>query len=270
MSTRSFPVWFVDAFTDTLFRGNPAAVVALKDRWLPDRQLQAIASEINLSETAFFLPGQDPIPLRWFTPLLEVPLCGHATLATALVVRDGFMRLPPDEDIVFDTASGKLKVSGKPGRFILDFPARSTVTSDMSLATMSAIVGAPVLELFESVDRYVCVLADATAVRGLSPDLSAIARLPLPGLIMTAPDGNDAFVSRYFAPAKGVAEDPVTGTSHCTLAPFWGARLGSNPILGRQVSARSGEILCRCERDRVFLEGSGRLFLQGQINVPDS
>ncbi|SDN42079.1 PhzF family phenazine biosynthesis protein [Ensifer sp. YR511] len=267
MSIRTFPIWYVDAFTENLFGGNPAAVVALEDTWLPDEQLRAIAGEINLSETAFFLRGHDPIPLRWFTPLVEVPLCGHATLATAWVIRNE-LREANGEHIVFDTASGRLNISGSSGRFILDFPARPSVTSSMPLSTLTDVIGAPVVELFESVDRYVCVVANKDAVKRLAPDLSKIATLPLPGLVVTARDGDDAFVSRYFAPAKGVAEDPVTGTSHCTLAPFWGDRLNRNPILGRQLSARSGEILCRVERDRVFLEGKGRLFLKGHINVP--
>lgn len=265
---RTLPLWQVDAFTDRVFGGNPAAVVAIDDGWLHDDILQAIAGENNLAETAFVLKGRAPVPLRWFTPRVEVPLCGHATLAAALVLGEELKQFAPDQPIDFETKSGSLTVRRVDGRYVLDFPARPTSPSELPKATLADAIGTEVLELFESVDRYVCVVKDEGAVASLTPNIARICALPLPGVVVTALSDGGAFVSRYFAPAKGVDEDPVTGTSHCTLAPFWGARLGKDRMLGRQLSARSGAIQCRVASGRVLLEGCGRIYLRGEIYVP--
>jgi len=264
---RTLPLWQVDAFTDRVFGGNPAAVVVLEDEWLSDETLKAIAAENNLSETAFLLKNRNPIPLRWFTPRMEVPLCGHATLAAALVLTECVEPVAEDGALAFETRSGTLVVARQARKYILDFPAVELKPSRDS-QLLSAVLGVEVLELFETADRYICVLEEEATVAGLSPDSTKIRALRLPGLVVTALAGDDTFVSRYFAPAKGVEEDPVTGTSHCALAPFWGGRLRKSILVGRQLSQRGGAIRCEVRSGRVLLEGEGRLVLRGEIYLP--
>lgn len=262
------PIWQVDAFASEVFGGNPAAVVAISGPWPGDRILQAIAAENNLSETAFVLTGENPIPLRWFTPAVEVPLCGHATLATAAVLHKVLGAVSASAVLEFATLSGPLYVQVDADSYILDFPARVTTQTGVSKALIESVIGTAINEVWESVDRYVCVLGNEFAVRSVSPDFTAVSKLQLPGLIVTAPGDECDFVSRYFAPAKGVPEDPVTGTSHCTLAPFWGQRLGKTSLRARQVSARGGQIDCSIHGDRVHLTGECKFYLQGSIAVP--
>jgi PhzF family phenazine biosynthesis protein len=258
------PIYQVDAFSSRLFGGNPAAVVVL-DAFPDDALLHAIAAENNLAETAFLVPDDGQYRLRWFTPLVEVPLCGHATLASAAVVME---RLEPGRtEVVFHTASGDLGVRRSATGYVLDFPARKPelVPTPSGLA---AALGCEPLEVLDDGFVYTAVLLDARTVRELAPDVDAIARLARPGLAVTAPgDGPYDCVSRYFAPAKGVPEDPVTGSAHCALAPYWGNRLGKTTLFAFQASRRGGELVCRLAGGRVELEGGCVFYLEGRIAV---
>jgi len=258
------PIYQVDAFTSRRFAGNPAAVMVL-DRFADDAVLQAIAAENNLAETAFLVADGEDYRLRWFTPTVEVPLCGHATLASAAVV---MQRLSPQRRrVVFHSASGPLPVERAPAGYVMNFPARPS----LPIATPDALVAALGVRPVEVVaDRfnYLALLQSADQVRHLAPDAVAVARLDRDGVIVTAPgdDGYD-FVSRYFAPAKGIPEDPVTGGAHCALAPYWAARLGKTEFRAFQASRRGGEITCRLVGDRVELEGSCVFYLEGRAEV---
>lgn len=266
------PIYQVDAFTDRLFGGNPAAVVVL-DAFPDTALMHAIAAENNLSETAFLVPHDGQYRLRWFTPLVEMPLCGHATLASAAVVME---RLEPGRtEVVFYTASGPLPVRRSATGYVLNFPAR-TLVPVAAPPGLAAALGCHPHELLDVLDDgfgYTVVLADARAVRELTPDFNAIGRLPRtglarPGLAVTARgDGDYDCVSRYFAPAKGVPEDPVTGSAHCALAPYWGERLGKTTLRAFQASRRGGELACRLVDGRVELEGGCVLYLEGRITV---
>lgn len=252
----------VDAFTDRHFGGNPAAVVPLT-AWLPDDLLQAIAGENNLSETAFFVPLGPGLQLRWFTPVREVDLCGHATLATAHVLFDllGYDR----SAIRFDTRSGPLFVEKQAGRLVMDFPADPPTPCAMIEALVGGLGQTPVA-LLAAAD-YMAVFDSEAIVRTLRPDQNLLAQLDLRGVMVTAPGVEVDFVSRFFAPKYGIPEDPVTGAAHCALAPYWAGRLGKNQLEARQVSQRGGEITCRVHGDRVTLIGSAVLYLEGDIHV---
>jgi len=258
------PIFQVDAFTTRRFAGNPAAVMPM-DHFLTDAALQAIAAENNLAETAFLVPEAADYRLRWFTPTTEVPLCGHATLASAAVVME---RLQPGRSrVVFHTASGPLTVTRADAGYVMDFPARpaSAVAAPAGLAQALGII--PV-EVFDDSFNYLALLECAAAVRGLAPDMALLARLDRSGVIVTAPgDGTYDFVSRFFAPAKGIPEDPVTGGAHCTLAPYWAARLGRAVFRAFQASPRGGEIICRLNGDRVELQGTCVFYLEGEAEI---
>lgn len=262
---KRLPLYQVDAFASRLFAGNPAAVVVL-DHFPDDALLHAIAAENNLPETAFLVPDNGRYRLRWFTPTIEVPLCGHATLASSAVVME---RLEPGRtEVVFDTASGPLAVRRENGAYVMDFPLHrpQPVAPPPGLAAM---LGATPLETLDDGFNYIVLLRDAQAVRALAPDLAAIARLDRSGVVATAP-GDDAydFVSRYFAPAKGIPEDPVTGGAHCALAPYWAGRLDKPALRAFQASRRGGEVACRVAAERVELEGRCVFYLEGHIVVP--
>ena len=250
----------LDAFTTRRFAGNPAAVMLL-ETYPDDATLQALAAENNLAETAFIVPDGDDYKIRWFTPTVEVPLCGHATLASAAVVLE---RLEAGRDrVVFHSASGPLPVRRSGQFYSMDFPARrcSPVVPPEGLADA---LGATAMETLWDGFNVLVRFASATEVRQLSPDLAAIARLPAAGVIVTAPgDSEHDCVSRYFAPAKGIPEDPVTGGAHCALAPFWAERIGKAELRAFQASARGGELICRLHGDRVELEGSCIFYLEG-------
>ena len=260
----SLPIYQVDAFTDTVFGGNPAAVVPL-ERWPSDAQLQAIAAENNLSETAFIVPQGVGYGLRWFTPTVEVDLCGHATLAAAHVITT---ILEPDRQRVdfFTQAAGILTVERDGDRLVLDFPARPPKTVNAPTALTAALGGpAPLAELTarDEVVQY----EDAAAVSDLTPDFRVLGQLDR-AVIVTAPgtDGVD-FVSRFFAPTHGIDEDPVTGSAHCTLIPFWAKRLGRTVLEARQISARGGALMCEHRGERVRIGGRAVLYLEGRIHV---
>lgn len=264
----SHPIYQIDAFTDRLFAGNPAAVVPL-ERWPEDALMQAVAAENNLSETAFFVPsdGEDDVDyrLRWFTPVTEVDLCGHATLATGWLILN---RLDPTRvSVRFQSMSGPLTVARDGERVALDFPARPATEVPRPVGAIKALGARP--ESFHLATKAMAVFAEAKTVREAEPDLDWIARLPSDGLILTAPGDEDGidFVSRYFAPRAGIPEDPVTGSAHCTLVPYWAERLGRARLEAAQVSARGGRVSCRLDGDRVFLSGLARLYLEGRIDV---
>jgi PhzF family phenazine biosynthesis protein len=257
-------IFQLDAFTTRRFSGNPAAVVPL-DAFPEADLMQAIAAENNLSETAFLVREGADYRLRWFTPRLEVPLCGHATLASAAVVCE---RLEPGRArVVFHTLSGALTVSRAGERYVMDFPARSFERVEEP-PTLAAALGAAPVEVVADAANFVALLRDAATVRALAPDFAALERLPRSGVVVTARgEGPYDFVSRYFAPAKGVPEDPVTGGAHCGLAPYWAQRLGKTSFRAYQASPRGGEVLCRALGDRVELEGACVFYLEGEIRL---
>lgn len=257
-------MWQVDAFTDRLFGGNPAAV-ALLESWLPDALLQSIAAENNLPETAFVVPDGSDYGLRWFTPTVEVRLCGHATLASAHVL---FAREPDRRAIRFHTRwSGVLVAVRRGDEIELDFPSRPPRGIALPVDGARAL-GVGAAGAWDSAEDLMVVLDHEDAVRDLKPDIAALAKLPFRGVIVTAPgrDGID-FVSRFFAPAAGVDEDPVTGSAHCVLAPYWAERLGKTTLLARQVSRRGGELRCTLAGDRVLLAGRAVTYSEGQVCV---
>jgi len=257
------PIFQVDAFTGRLFSGNPAAVCPLP-HWLDDSDLQAIAAENNLSETAFFVSQPDGgYTLRWFTPAAEVDLCGHATLATAHVL---FNHLTPEQSRVrFQTRSGILPVS-KRGRLIeLDFPAQKPQTIDPPAGLITGL-GAQPLEVFAA-SYYLVVYQNEATVRAVLPDFKLLGQLPFDGVCITAPGDQSDFCSRFFAPALGVPEDPVTGSAHTLLTPFWAERLGKKELHATQVSQRGGELYCRDQGERVLIAGEAITFLKGFIEL---
>jgi len=258
------PIFQLDAFTNRRFAGNPAAVMPMNS-FLGDATLQAIAAENNLAETAFLVPEGGDYRLRWFTPATEVPLCGHATLASATVVME---RLEPARSrVVFHSASGPLTVNRTEAGYVMQFPARTAerVPAPPGLAEALGVVPAAV---FANAFNYMALLANAQAVRELSPDIAGIARLDRGGLIVTAPgDGVYDFVSRYFAPAKGIPEDPVTGAAHCMLTPYWAKQLNKKEFRAFQASRRGGEVICRLTESGVELEGSCVFYLEGEVEI---
>ncbi len=258
------PIFQVDAFTDRRFAGNPAAVMPMAE-FPPDSLLQAIAAENNLAETAFLVPTNGGYRLRWFTPMVEVPLCGHATLASAAVVME---RLDPGRTtVVFHSASGPLTVRRAASGYVMDFPSRPSKEIPAPPALAAALRASPT-EVFINAFNYMAILESAQLVRKLEPDMAGIARMDRPGVIVTAPgEQTYDFVSRYFAPAKGIPEDPVTGAAHCMLAPYWSARLGKKSLRAFQASRRGGEIICRLKEDRVELEGSCVFFMEGEVEI---
>jgi PhzF family phenazine biosynthesis protein len=257
-------IFQVDAFTTRRFAGNPAAVMPL-DSFLEDSVLQDIAAENNLAETAFLVPDDGDYRLRWFTPNTEVPLCGHATLASAAVVME---RLEPERiRAVFHTLSGPLTVDRKGAGYVMDFPVRLSEPVKTPPG-LSEAVGVLPIEVFRNAFNYLALLESEQILRELAPDMAAIARLDRSGVIGTAPgNGIYDFISRYFAPAKGIPEDPVTGAAHTMLVPYWANRLSKTEFRAFQASRRGGEIICRLVGDRVELEGACVFYLEGEVTL---
>lgn len=255
-------IYQVDAFADRLFGGNPAAVCPL-EAWLPDRVMQDIAAENNLSETAFFVPRGRDYDLRWFTPTIETDLCGHATLASGYIV---MTRLAPDRsDATFHTKSGPLKVTRRGELFELDLPSQPPAEVVMPRRFTDAL-GRPPTRIMAAA-KYLAIYESESDVATLTPDLNVLAGVDRDGVIVTAPGRDVDFVSRYFAPHAGIPEDPVTGSAHCTLVPYWAARLGKTSLRARQISRRGGELFCNLNGDRVILAGRAALYLEGRIHV---
>ena len=264
------PLYQVDAFASGPFRGNPAAVCPL-DRWLPDWILQEIAAENNLSETAFYVQSRTSLSLsyqlRWFTPTVEVDLCGHATLAAASVILD-VRRETEAPRVVFASKSGELAVEREGDLYYLDFPSRPPEPCKAT-AEIHAALGASPAQVLASRD-LLCVFATQDQVAALHPDLAKLSAIDRFAFIATAPGQDCDFVSRFFAPAQGVPEDPVTGSAHSTLIPYWSGRLGKTKLFARQISRRGGELWCEERGPRVRIGGRAIQYLEGRIQVPET
>jgi PhzF family phenazine biosynthesis protein len=255
------PMFQVDAFTDEMFAGNPAAVCLLEG-WLPDTTLQSIAAENNLSETAFLVRRGDGFELRWMTPIAEVELCGHATLAAGLIVLGEID--PGRAEVRFETrAAGTLTVARSGDRLLMHLPVREPDRIPEP-AGLAAALGREPVEVWQR-GKLMAVLASEAEVAALDPDLAWIERHDSDGLIVTAPGDEHDFVSRYFAPHLGIPEDPVTGSAHCLLAPYWIERLRREPLRGRQISARGGEIEVRLAGDQIAITAGAVVYLRGEI-----
>jgi PhzF family phenazine biosynthesis protein len=259
----NLPFYQVDAFTDRLFSGNPAGVCPLAG-WLTDELLQSIAAENNLAETAFFVPGEEGFELRWFTPEVEVDLCGHATLAAAHVL---FLHLgQPGEVVRFQTRSGILEVSREGDLLALDFPARPAISCECPDDLAAGLGRRPVATA--KARDYFAIFETEEEIRSLRPDMEVLSRLECLGIIATAPGKDCDFVSRFFAPGAGVPEDPVTGSAHCTLIPYWAKRLGKTKLHARQLSRRGGELWCEDLGARVRMSGRAVTYLTGFLHLP--
>lgn len=264
ISIMKLPYYEVSAFTTNPFGGNPAGVCPL-EAWLPDVVLQGIAANNNLAETAFTVPRGNDFELRWFTPTVEMDLCGHATLAAAAVL---FNELGASGDEVkFHSRSGWLTVSRQGDLLTLDFPARAPASCPVPEALIRGL-GVTPKEVFKARD-YFAVFSNEAEVLALKPDFAWLKLRDCLGVIVTAAGADCDFVSRFFAPGAGVDEDPVTGSAHCTLIPFWAQRLGKARLFARQVSARGGELFCELAGDRVWIGGKAVLYLRGEIHIED-
>jgi PhzF family phenazine biosynthesis protein len=260
-------IFQVDAFASELFRGNPAAVMPL-DHWLDDAQLQSIAMENNLSETAFLVAEGDGFSLRWFTPEVEVDLCGHATLAAAHVLYEHLGHA--GDDILFSSKSGELRVSRGANGITLDFPALEMIASEVNVSLCDAL-GAVASETFATADAsgpLLYVYEFEEDVSAMTPDFSALRSSGVSAVIATAPGNECDFVSRFFAPLVGIDEDPVTGSAHCSLVPYWSGRLQKDALDCRQISARGGSLQCELRGDRVFMSGRAVTFMRGTVLMP--
>jgi len=258
------PIFFVDAFSGAPFTGNPAAVCLL-DRPRPEEWLRNVAREMNLSETAFLLPEGDGFSLRWFTPAVEVDLCGHATVASAHILWERGL-LPLDNEARFFTKSGLLTARERKGWIELNFPAEPAKPVDSSL-NLEEILGVPAFLVGRNRINYLVEVADEAAVRGLKPDMSLLSGLECRGVIVTSRSSTKEFdfVSRFFAPRAGIPEDPVTGSAHCCLGPYWGKRLGKTAMTAYQASARGGIVKVELMGERVLLTGKAVTILAGEI-----
>lgn len=257
-------IFQVDAFTDTLFRGNPAAVCIL-DEWLKEEVMQSIGAENNLAETAFIVKRENGFDIRWFTPTVEVALCGHATLAAAHII---FHQLNYDkEEIIFNTQkSGILKVAKKGDVLVLDFPTDDYKKVDLFPEIEEAFQHS-LEELYKGKSDYMVVLKNEDAVSNFLPDFRKLSKIETRGIIVTAPGNTVDFVSRFFTPQQGIDEDPVTGSAHTTLIPYWSKRLKKEELEARQISKRGGTLYCRHQGERVSIGGKSKLYLTGEIFV---
>ena len=258
------PFYQIDAFTSSLFSGNPAGVCLLDD-WLEDATMQAIAAENNLSETAFLVPRDEEYHIKWFTPKVEVDLCGHATLASAFVI---FSYVDKSRDTVcFDSASGPLTVKREKNSLSMDFPADtpspcptpSELLDGLRIDPKEVLLGRDYLVVYDSEEK----------IKSLRPDMDKLSQLDRRGIIVTAPGSRCDFVSRFFAPGVGIPEDPVTGSAHCTLVPFWAKNTGKTQFHALQLSQRGGELFCELMGDRVAIAGKSVTYLEGTITIDD-
>lgn len=259
------PLYQVDAFASSIFRGNPAAVVPLSD-WLDADTMQRIAAENNLAETVFFVPLTQGFHIRWFTPEVEMDLCGHATLASAHVLYEHLGYTAPE--VTFESASGPLRVSRQAGWLTLDFPSRPPVPSSAPDQVLKGIGGRP-SQVLQARDFFL-VYDSLEEILDLRPNPLSLPQVAsgVGGIIVTAPGEDVDFVSRFFTPGASVFEDPVTGSAHCSLIPYWAHRLGKTQLTARQVSARGGELRCALHGDRVDISGQAVTYLHGQIYLP--
>jgi PhzF family phenazine biosynthesis protein len=256
------PIYQADAFTDILFGGNPAAVCPL-DAWLPDETMQKIAIENNLAETAFFVKNEQGYKLRWFTPEYEIDLCGHATLASAHIL---FTELGYKGDAIsFETVkAGTLIVTKNGNKYSMDFPSRPAILIEPPVGLIEALGEKQPMEVLRSRD-YFLVYESENDIKDISPDFFALSKFDTVGVIVTAKGKKVDFVSRFFAPGAGIAEDPVTGSAHCNLIPYWAEKLGKNKLHALQLSSRKGELWCELKGDRVLIAGNAVTYLKGEI-----
>ncbi|PKL91464.1 MAG: isomerase [Candidatus Goldiibacteriota bacterium HGW-Goldbacteria-1] len=254
----------IDSFTDTVFKGNPAAVVPLKGEWLKTSVMQNIAAENNLSETAFYIKKGDKFHLRWFTPLTEVDLCGHATLASAYA--EFFILGNKSKLITFDSRSGELTVKKDGSKLVMNFPA-DIISEIKPIKELNSCFSAKPVEAIKGVSDYMLVFKTEKEIREMKPDFIKMAAIKTRGIIITAPGGKCDFVSRFFAPACGINEDPVTGSAHTTLAVYWAKRLNKTSLTARQLSKRGGALWCEIEGGRVNISGNAVKFMEGEIVI---
>jgi PhzF family phenazine biosynthesis protein len=257
-------IFQIDAFASEVFRGNPAAVCSLVD-WLPSEVMQSIAAENNLSETAFFIPNGENYDLRWFTPCHEVDLCGHATLASAFVI---FNYLERDrKSLMFNTRSGALWVKTDGELLTMDFPVIAPTICTNTPALLLEGLGKVPQQVLSTKTKYLAIFATEDEVRAVQPSMKLLDQLHPCGVIVTAPSSNADFVSRYFAPSYGIPEDPVTGSAHCSLVPYWANILQKTQLYAKQISLRGGELWCELLQDRVMISGRAVKYLQGDIYI---
>lgn len=259
-------IFQVDAFTNNLFSGNPAAVCIL-DEWLSDELMQSISNENNLAETAFVVPKDNDFEIRWFTPTIEVDLCGHATLASAFVL---FNNLGFTGDVIrfYSHRSGWLLAKKENDRIYLDFPIDSLVRlANEQNNIIRKCIGIEPLEIYKGKTDYIAIIENESDLLNLQPDLEAIASLNARGLIVTAKGDEVDFVSRFFAPQSGINEDPVTGSAHTSLLPLWSKKLGKNKMNANQLSKRGGQLVCELINDRCSIGGNAKLYMVGEIYI---
>jgi PhzF family phenazine biosynthesis protein len=260
--TRQIPIYQVDAFADQLFRGNPAGV-CITDEWLDDAVMQSIAAENNLAETAFIIPHGNDYALRWFTPEIEVDLCGHATLAAGFVLFK-FYNIVGDTIRFHSKNSGILKVKRDGDFLTLDFPVDEIHPVETPVELIKAFNAKP-LETWKGKTDYMLVFSSQQEIESCNPDMNLMMQVPARGIIITAPGKETDFVSRFFAPQSGVPEDPVTGSAHTTLTPYWAAKLNKTELTACQLSKRKGNLKCRLKVGRVEITGQAKLYLAGEI-----
>jgi PhzF family phenazine biosynthesis protein len=260
----TLPIYQIDAFTDRLFSGNPAAVVPLEG-WLSDETMTHIAAENNLAETAFYVPTENGFHIRWFTPTIEVDLCGHATLAAAYVI---FKILKYDSPTVrFESRSGELLVECIEDWMTLDFPIDVYQVAVPPPALVESLNSVTMLEVYKGKTDYLVVLDSEDEVLDLEYDIIVLSTIPARGIIITAPGKEVDFVSRFFAPQSGIDEDPVTGSAHTTLIPYWAEKLSKTTLTAKQLSKRGGFLQCKLDGERVQISGQARLYLKGEIET---
>ncbi|WP_439555352.1 PhzF family phenazine biosynthesis protein [Dyadobacter sp.] len=260
------PIYQIDAFTDKLFGGNPAAVVPL-EQWLPDETMLHIAAENNLAETAFYVPTENGFHIRWFTPSVEVDLCGHATLATAYVIFN--IQNYEGYTISFQSRSGELRVDCKEDWLTLNFPVDQYHVAVPPPALAESLNTTQLLEVYKGKTDYMVVVESEDIVRNLDFDIIILSTIPARGIIVTAPGEDVDFVSRFFAPQSGIDEDPVTGSAHTTLIPYWAEKLEKNKMTAKQLSKRGGYLKCELDGERVYIGGQAKLYLKGEILIAD-
>ncbi len=256
------PIYQIDAFTSSIFEGNPAAIVPLEE-WITSKLMQKIAMENNLSETAFIVKAGQDYEIRWFTPVCEVDLCGHATLAAAYLVL--YLLEPKKDEVTFSSKSGNLNVKKEDGMLAINLPSVQNKKTDIP-ATLSEALGKKPLEVYES-DDLMAIYENEADIKNLNPDFIKLKKIDTRGIIATAPGEHVDFVSRFFAPAVGINEDPVTGSAHTKLVPFWSAETGKNELNAKQLSQRTGKLICRNNKDYVQLLGNARIYLTGEITT---
>lgn len=258
----TIPIYIVDAFTDENFRGNPAAICPLEKDWLDDNVMQKIAMENNLSETAFFIKNKNGFHLRWFTPTTEVDLCGHATLAASHVLFNhlGYLK----NEIIFDSRSGPLHILRHGAAIAMNFPTDTLTPVKNSEELQSCFSEIP-MEIYRGRSDFLFVFSSESQIKNMKINLEKIAKVMARGIIITAPGNNSDFVSRFFAPKEGINEDPVTGSAHTTLTPYWYKRLQKLELNAKQLSARGGNLICKYLNDRVEIIGKAKTYLVGEI-----